>query len=87
VVTEVTPADSVAFDLSYQYYIDTYRAFKYQWKTNLFTTDSDSINFGDVLLGDSLLKQFTIYNHHDTAVTINDFIAAIYLLHQTLNYR
>jgi len=30
VVTEVTPADSVAFDLSYQYYIDTYRAFKYQ---------------------------------------------------------
>jgi hypothetical protein len=73
VVTEVTPFDSVAFDLSYQYYIDTYRAFKYQWKTNLFTTDSGSINFGEVLLGDSQLKQFTIYNQHDTAVTINEF--------------
>jgi hypothetical protein len=73
VLTEVTQDGSIAYDLSYQSYYDTYRAFKYQWKTNLFTTDSDSLNFGKVTLGNSLLKQFTIYNRHNTAVTINEF--------------
>ena len=74
-VTEVTlPNDSIAFDLSYQKSpVDVYRAFKYQWKTNLFTTNTDSIDFGKVTVGSSLLKQFTVYNPHTTAVTINEF--------------
>ena len=73
VLTEVTPNDSIAFDLSYQNYFDTYRAFKYQWKTNLFTTNYDSLNFGKVTVGNSLVKQFTVFNPHNTAVTINEF--------------
>ena len=73
VVTEVAPTGSIASALSYQYFIDTYRAFKYQWETNLFITNTDSINFGKVKVGDSLLKQFIIYNPHDTTVSINNF--------------
>ena len=73
VVTEVKPNDSVAIDLSYQKPIDTYRAFKYQWKTDLFTTNVDSLNFGKVAIGDSLQKQFTVYNPHNTDVIINEF--------------
>jgi hypothetical protein len=73
VVTEVTPDDSIAYDLSYLTYFDTYRVLKYQWKTNLFTTNSDSLNFGKVTMGNSLVKQFTIFNRHDTTVTINEF--------------
>jgi hypothetical protein len=72
-LTEVTPYDSVDFDLSYLNYVDTYRAFKYQWKTNLFTTNSDSLNFGKVTVGNSLMKQFTVFNPHNAAVTINEF--------------
>ena len=73
VVTEVRPDNSVAIDLSYQRFIDTYRAFKYQWKTDLFTTNVDSLNFGKVAIGDSLQKQFTVYNPHNTAVVISEF--------------
>jgi hypothetical protein len=73
VVTEVKPNDSIVVDLSYQHYIDTYRAFKYQWKTNLFTTNEDSLVFGNVSEGDSLEKIITVYNPHDSLVTINEF--------------
>lgn len=76
VVTEVKPDNSIAFDLSYRSFIDTYKAFKYQWKTNLFTTNTDSLNFGKITLGDSLIKQFTVYNPHDSAVTINEFFCS-----------
>jgi hypothetical protein len=73
ILSEVTPVDSIAFDLSYQDYFDTYRAFKYQWKTNLFTTNTDSLNFGKVTTGNSMIKQFTVFNPHNSAVTINEF--------------
>lgn len=73
VVTEVTQSDSVVYDLSYLEYYDTYRAFKYNWQTNLFTTNIDSVNFGKVIVGDSLTKQITVFNPHDSAVTINEF--------------
>ncbi len=72
-ITEVKPNDSIAIDLSYQYFIDTYRAFKYEWETNLFATNIDSLNFGVVAVGDSLTKQFTVYNPNDSALTINEF--------------
>jgi Arylsulfotransferase (ASST)/Secretion system C-terminal sorting domain/Cep192 domain 4 len=73
VVTEIMPNDSIATDLSYQYFIDNYRAFKYNWRTNLFSTNTDSLDYGNVSVGDSLDKIFTIYNPHDSSVTINEF--------------
>ncbi|MHB8580720.1 MAG: arylsulfotransferase family protein [Ignavibacteriaceae bacterium] len=73
VVTEFTPDDSVAFELSYTSYYDTYRAFRYNWETNLFKTNTDTLDFGQVPYGNSKLKSITVYNPHDTAVTINYF--------------
>ena len=72
-VTEVRPNDSIAIDLSYQNYIDTYRAFKYQWETNLFTTNTDSLDFGNVSVGDSSEKVFTLFNPQDSLLMINEF--------------
>ncbi len=72
-VTEITPEGSVAFEMSYTEFLFTYRALKYQWKTTLFTTNVDSLDFGNVAVGDSLQKQFTVYNPQNTDVTINEF--------------
>jgi hypothetical protein len=72
-LTEVTPNDSIAFDMTSEVDYNNYRALKYQWKTNLFTTNTDSINFGNFLTGTPVTKQFTIYNPHSTSVTINEF--------------
>lgn len=71
--TEVKPNDSIAYQLSYRQYVDTYRSFRYNWQTNLFNTSADSIDFGTVNVGDSLENTFTVYNPHDTIVTINGF--------------
>ncbi len=72
-VTEVTPDDSIALDLSYSKFYENYRGLKYNWQTNLFRTDSDSIDFGKISPGDSILINLTIYNDRDTAVVINEF--------------
>ena len=72
-VSEITPNDSIAFDMSYQYFIDTYRTYKYPWKTNLFTTNTDTLNFGNYTVGSPVSNQFTIYNPHNTAVIIYEF--------------
>jgi hypothetical protein len=72
-VSEITPDNKTVFEMSYSYYIDTYRTYKYQWKTDLFTTSTDSINFGDFTGGTPIEKQFTVYNPGDTLVTINEF--------------
>jgi hypothetical protein len=72
-ITEINPYDSVTFEMSYKSIMSTYRAFKYQWETDLFTTNVDSLNFGKVVVGDSLQKQISVYNPHNTEVTINEF--------------
>ena len=72
-LTEFDSRDSITFQLSYTHYVDTYRAFRYQWETNLFTTNIDSINFGKVSVGDSLIKNVTVYNPKDSIVVINGF--------------
>ena len=71
--TEINPEDSVVIDMSYTSDIFTYRALKYKWQTDLFTTNIDSLNFGKVVVGDSLQKQITVYNPHNTEVIINEF--------------
>lgn len=70
-VTEINPKDSVAFELSYSEYVDTYRTFRYNWKTNLFTTNVDTLDFGNIPIGNSTSKTITVYNPHNTPVTIN----------------
>ena len=73
VVTEIKPDGSVAYEISYQLYYDTYRSFRYIWQTNLFSTNIDSIDFGTVTPGDSVIKNITIYNPQTDDLTINGF--------------
>ncbi len=73
VVTEVEPDNSIAYEISYLQYYDTYRALKYNWNTSLFLTNTDSLNFGKVTIGNFALKTITITNPQDSAVTINEF--------------
>lgn len=72
-LTEFAPDNSISVQLSYDRYVDTYRAFRYQWSTNLFITNNDSINFGNIFQGDSSVKNITVYNRKDSIVIINGF--------------
>lgn len=52
--------ETLEFDLGAG--VTSYRAFRFPWRTNLFTVDADSIDFGDVLLGTSATRLLTIWN-------------------------
>ena len=49
-----------------------YRAFKFPWKTNLFSINPEYVYFGYVPLGDSLEKQLEIINNSNQLIQIND---------------
>ena len=53
-------------------YARQYRVYRYKWETNLFTINSDSIDFRIVTIGDSSLAELNLYNPKDSAVTINE---------------
>ena len=72
-VTEIKPDDSIALEMSYTRFINTYRSLKHRWKTNLFITSTDLLKFESVAQKDSAIKKFTVYNPHNTSVTINEF--------------
>ena len=72
-LTEVTPNDSVALRMSYPSYVNTYRALRFIWKTNRFTTNVDSLNFENVSVGNYLVKNITVYNPKDSDLVINGF--------------
>lgn len=76
VITEVTPDDSFIMDVSYPRYFETYRGFKYNWQTDLFTTNTDSLDFKEVKLGDSLSMNITVHNPKDTSVVISEFYSS-----------
>jgi hypothetical protein len=42
--------------------VTDYRAFRFPWRTNLFTVDAESIDFGAVLVGASATRLLTIRN-------------------------
>ena len=72
-VTEILPDNSIAYEMSYASYEYKYRAYRYNWKIKLFSTNTDSVNFGKIASGDSVTKNVTIYNPKDSILTINQF--------------
>ena len=48
-----------------------YRAFKYDWSTDLFISDNNFLNFGVVPLGTQQTITFSITNNYDETVEIN----------------
>ena len=72
-VTEVTPGGVKTFEMFIEDQNYSYQVFRTPWHTNLFTSDQDTVDFGFVSLGDSLLKSFTITNNKSESLTITSY--------------
>lgn len=48
----------------------TYRAYRFPWKTNYFTTEKDTLNYGYIWYQDSLLKKIRIFNPQPVDIQI-----------------
>ena len=73
-VTEINEQDSIEFELKFINVASQYRVYRFKWETNLFTINSDSVDFGVVNLGDSSFAELDLYNRKDSEVTINEFL-------------
>jgi hypothetical protein len=72
-LTEITSDNSIAFEAGLEGNFHRYRSFKFQWETNLFKTNTDTLDFGQIELNDSSEKAITLYNYKDSNLTINEF--------------
>jgi len=71
-ISEISPVDTTEYEVRYDNYAHQYRAYKFPWKTNLFSTQYDSLEFGVVAVGNSLSIDVKLYNRKNDAVTINE---------------
>ncbi len=72
-VTEIKPDNSTAYELSFGSNYIRFHSFRFQWETNLFRTDVDTVDFGKTESNDSVIKEIKLYNDKDNSVTINQF--------------
>ena len=72
-LTEIRPDNSTAFELSFGAKYMKFHSYRFMWKTNYFTTNVDSLDFGIIERGDSVKKGITLYNPHNSDVIINQF--------------
>ncbi len=72
-ITEVTPNGIKTFEMFIENQNYSYQVFRAPWRTNLFTSDKDTVNFGFVSLGDSVVKSFTVTNNKSEALTITSY--------------
>ena len=73
-ISEVTPDKSVTMYLSIPDTLVNYRTFKFPWRTNLFVTNPDSLFFGTVIIGDSIVQSLKIINNSDHEIEINGLL-------------
>jgi len=71
-VSEIDSEDSTEYEVVYDNYAHQYRAYKFRWKTNLFSTQYDSLDFGVVTVGNSSSIDVKLYNSKNDTVTINE---------------
>ncbi|MHA2100658.1 MAG: aryl-sulfate sulfotransferase [Candidatus Kariarchaeaceae archaeon] len=72
-ITEVKDDSTVAFELSLPDNMISYRAFRFDWKTNLFIADSDSIFFESIGVGDSSTITFNLVSNSANSINITSF--------------
>jgi hypothetical protein len=70
-VSEVSQDGTINLHLNLGTNVVNYRAFKFSWKTNLFTVSPDSLIFINVAAGDSLTAKINITNNSDQEIEIN----------------
>jgi hypothetical protein len=71
-VSEISPEDSTEYEVRYDNYVNQYRAYKFPWKSNLFTIQYDSLDFDAVAVGNSASINVKLYNLKNDPVTINE---------------
>ena len=72
-ITEVKEDGTVAFELSLPNTMANYRAFRFNWKTNLFVTDPDSIFFDSIGVGDSSTTTVNLVSNSAKSINISSF--------------
>ncbi len=72
-VSEVDPDDNIVFEASLPDTMYSYRAFKFPWKTDLFTLSSYNIGFGNVSVGQSASLTVMIKNNSQDSLLITRF--------------
>ena len=75
-ITEINSKDSIEFEIIFAAYAHQYRAYRFNWRTNLFVINVDSINFGLVDVGDSSIRLVELRNPKDEAVIINEIFSS-----------
>ena len=70
-ISEVQTDGTISFYLTLPDTLINYRAFKFPWKTNLFVTNPDSMDFGYVSPEDSSIRMMSIINNSDKEIQIN----------------
>ena len=71
-VSEISPEDSTEYEVRYDSYAHQYRAYKFPWKSNLFSTNYDSLDFGVLTVGNSFSIDLKLYNVKNYPVIINE---------------
>ena len=71
-VSEISLEDYTEYEVRYDNFAHQYRAYKFPWKTNLFSTQYDSLDFGVVTVGNSSSIDVKLYNTKNESVTINE---------------
>jgi len=74
-ITEINSKDSIEFEIIFTAYTHQYRAYRFNWETNLFIVNVDSMDFGSVDVGDSSIRLIELRNPKDEAVIINEIFS------------
>ena len=75
-ITEINSKDSIEYEIRFAAYAHQYRAYRFNWQTNLFIVNVDSMDFGLVEVGDSSIQLIELRNPKDEAVIINEIFSS-----------
>ena len=74
-VTEVKPDGTKTFEMIFDESVFSYRAFRYPWRTNLFTSDRYNVDFGFVAINDTATEQLMITNNSNEVLLISSYFS------------
>lgn len=72
-VTEVKPDDEIALEIDFTNGGHRYKSYKFDWETNYFETDVDTIDFGAIHYGDSAFATVKLFHNRADTVEVNAF--------------
>jgi len=72
-VTEVNYDGTKSFEMIFDELVFSYRAFRHSWRTNLFTSDRYTIDFGFVAINNIATEQVMITNNSNEELLISSY--------------